>query len=127
MMATRITVGNELAAIRCPYRLRWICTDLPTRRWDPSRKRWLIPSSDVPLAVAAFKRAGELVEIRDLRTAQGRPQPEPSSWPSEMFAALPADLRAPAFRALAKVLHPDVGGNTAAMAALTTAYEEAQE
>ena len=40
-----------------------------------------------------------------------------------MFAALPNELRRPVHRALARVLHPDMGGDHASMQALNAAAE----
>lgn len=123
-MSTSVTIYLDHAQVRCPFHLKSVCSDLPSRRWSPERRCWIIPTSDVPIAVAAFKQAGEVVGVIDKRPTPAKVSS--SGWAVAMFAALPDNLRAPAFRALAKVLHPDHGGDGLAMASLTSAFEEAR-
>jgi hypothetical protein len=92
-------------------------------RWNPSRKGWVIHGSGIDTAVHGFQRLGFQV-IVDGVTRPGTPTAKEGSDPAEAFLrGLPARLRQPAYRALARVLHPDTGGEVAAMAALNQAWE----
>jgi hypothetical protein len=48
------------------------------------------------------------------------------SWAELLLHAAPVEMRAPLFRALLKVIHPDVGGSAELTRALIAAYEKAR-
>ncbi|MFD4196633.1 hypothetical protein [Amycolatopsis thermoflava] len=103
-------------------------------RWNPTDRVWTVSAFIVPMLADRLRSCGFVVEF-----PHGEPQPgasessplvraataTPAPWTEAMFAALPGHLRKSAYRALAKVLHPDAGGDTALMRQLTDAYEKA--
>lgn len=113
------------AYISSPYEAKNVIKELPKRRWDKTRRRWVIPVTDIDLALKALRHVGYHVEVL------GRPEtpPAPSNrdqrtWADLMFMALPERFHTAAFTALSKILHPDIGGDTSAMQALNTARDK---
>lgn len=107
-------------------------------RWDPRRRGWRIAWADadelgevlaeygLALQRRVLEQESRLAELRRelARTPAGARSRPPADPFRHLFAALPAQLRKPAYRALARALHPDVGGDQEAMKALTAAYSE---
>ncbi len=93
------------------------------RQWDSRQRHWTIAASSVPLAAKRFTHAGFTVLV------DGRPWTPTAAlngtsvFPA-LFAYLPTQLRGTTYKALARVLHPDVGGDNALMQALNDAYKE---
>lgn len=115
------------AYIAAPFAAKDSIKELPKRRWDKARRRWVIPRSDVQLAAQMLRQQGWQVEVINptgSRTS-GSSAPVGKTWADQMYAALPKRLHVPAYKALAKVLHPDVGGDLVAMQALTAAHDKA--
>ena len=91
------------------------------RRWDPDLKVWTVTSRYYLDAVLSYARTiGYTVE--DGTTAPPRPRAAPtSSWAEQLLTACPADLQKRVVRALARVLHPDLGGDGRLMQELNDA------
>lgn len=64
----------------------------------------------------------ELMQARQ-RTTPGRPAAA-GTWAAQLKAALPGDLQDRAYKALLRVLHPDVGGSTDLAKDLNTAFRK---
>ena len=90
------------------------------RRWDSVLKVWLVATSQIGRLASDLRSAGfEVLIDADLEQA-------PDTWADAMYAALGPALADVAYRALLKVLHPDVtGGDHAPMAALNVARDRA--
>jgi len=119
-------VHGRPAYIRSPYAAKDAIKSLPNRAWDAATKRWTIPASDVPLAARILREEGwrvEVIEPVQSGTRTPPPPPQAGTWADAMFKAIPARLHPPVFRALTKVLHPDVGGDLVAMQTLTAAKD----
>lgn len=110
--------------ILSPFEAKDTIRSLPSRQWDPTLRGWVIPSHHVSLAVAALVDAGfrvlDPVGLNDHpggpRTGRTRPNSSGGAAGTSdpfaaLYAALPDHLRAPTYRALVRVLHPDVGGD----------------
>lgn len=97
-----------------------------SRRWVPGRRGWLIDREYWRLAVSVFRHWGVLF---DDQTDAGPRQPDASDADAAAWAALhlrpgaPPEMVAAAYRVLAKLHHPDHGGDTEAMKAINLAYE----
>jgi len=112
--ATCRNLGDGDVGIWCHYDDRLHAKALPGARWDPHLKCWRVSSLFRDEAEALVDRLNggvnhQLVEALDV-----------------VFRALPTPLRATTYKALTKVWHPDVGGDTPAMQALTAAWERMQ-
>jgi len=105
------------------YDARHYVSSLPRhlRRWDADAKVWRVDLSALPGLTRDLRRAGfEVISDADAEEA-------PASWADAMFEALPPPLAEAAYRALVKVLHPDVtGGDHAPMAQLNVARDRAR-
>jgi hypothetical protein len=96
------------------------------RRWDPARKAWWVAASAIDQALDITRRyyTVEFAEEAD------EPAPYPRSESVNAWAALwlvpgaPPEVVAAAYRAMAKLHHPDHGGDNAAMQRVNAAYEE---
>jgi hypothetical protein len=86
----------------------WEC-----RRWDKVARHWTVDEPYVADAVTLMRARFGSIDIADLRSARRPPRgADPADWADALLAALPEHLREPAYRALLRVLHPDVGGDT---------------
>lgn len=86
----------------------------PSRTWDAQARTWWIPSPDVHLVARRFSDAGYEVYVNGqphTTTPRRPPAPAPVDPVAALLAAVPARLRKPTVRALAKVWHPDHGGD----------------
>lgn len=80
------------------------------RAWDATDKHWTIIEPHVKAAFAAIRPHVGRVLIADLRTRR-LDASKPTGWAQALHDALPARLRRPAYRALSRVIHPDIGGD----------------
>jgi hypothetical protein len=104
-----------------------IIRSVPGRRWNRDARHWIIPHAEVRLAATRFHKAGFTVTIdgHPFDPAPSPPRADIGGAPlTAFFRILPVALRQPVYRALARVLHPDAGGDTALMQALNRANEE---
>ena len=66
-MSDLITIDVERydAAIRSPYEARHYVKMIRGRRWDGSRKVWIIPTSEVDTAVRFLEASGYRVTVTE--------------------------------------------------------------
>lgn len=123
----------DLTFISSPFAAKDVIRSLPDRRWNPVRKVWVIPTHHENAAKAILMDAGfdvvGLTQVEhQLRRAyrridrleqelQGKPAPRRAAKGSDdVFAQLsqmlPPELRGGVYKALIRVLHPDMGGTT---------------
>lgn len=114
-------LDRAYAAVLSPFSAKDDVKALPSARWDKTIRAWVILSLNVEGAARDLRRLGYAVELEGFRTVDTPRVNEP--WEA-MFSAVPVALRAKTYRALVKVLHPDAGGDLAAMQALTVAFEK---
>lgn len=85
-------------------------------RWDKARRAWLVqawalPAAEAELRSLGFRKAGETVTSSSS-----------AEWAKALFASMPARFAEPVYKALVRVLHPDVGGDTRLAQQLNDAY-----
>lgn len=132
MITVWITVrdGDPYAECRSPFEAREVIKTLPpfARQWDKPRKTWLIDARLAGVLADRLRGAGFTV---DVITLPGQAEPPPaargagSSWCDLMYAALGVTLGDKVYAAIVRVLHPDAGGDTAAMQQLNVARDRA--
>lgn len=150
MARVRIEVGPVVAEVHSPYDAARVETikSIPGRTWDKDGKFWKIPSGRVPSLVAALQSNGDHVqvvgmappppsaesdaiiarlerekqrlqqEVIRLKNAQAAKE---QNWAEQLLGTLDAEQAEKAYRALSRVLHPDMGGDTALMQQLNAA------
>ncbi len=117
--------------ITFPYNARLIDllkSEVPphARAYDPDDKAWTVRSAYASRAVELLLRC--FPDARIERTGS-RPGPVPQPSPARPFAVLhllpsaPPELIDAAYRTLARLSHPDVGGDPEAMRALNDARD----
>jgi hypothetical protein len=88
------------------------CTPATARTWDPDDKLWSVSEPYVDRVLRALQPHVGPIETADLRRPNLKPGvPGKANWAHALYDALPDHLKQPAFRALTKVLHPDIGGD----------------
>lgn len=100
---------------------------VPTTRWDAPRKTWTAHTAVAPALRLALRRWDADIVWLGIAPPTSPPSPSGSGgdWAVALFAAVGPTRADPVFRALAKVLHPDVAtGDSALMRALLAAREE---
>ena len=110
-MTCRVAVLGDFAHVYAPYELRDLVKSFPGRRWLPDLKCWRVDASMVNALADVLRAAGQQVYF----TAGGSDTSRPSSpstpsptWAESLFAAVGPARHDAAYRALSKVLHPDV-------------------
>lgn len=123
----------EVGYIKSPYEAKDDIKWAPMHsRWDARRKMWVTQD---PYEMAQWlKNEGWDVEVRDSRKQQKqqqqKQQPKPKAknadaeWVAELKKALPEHLHEPAYKALLRVVHPDVGGDSRAAQQLNDGFRE---
>lgn len=100
----------------------------PFRSWEPARKTWTIDAPFVALAIGILETAFGHVAITDERPHVDRGRRDDAGADAYRVLFLQPDAPAPvidaAYKALARMNHPDAGGDTAAMQAINAAYQE---
>ena len=132
MLTARIVVGPQAKAY-VPYDLKEIVKSFPGKRWDSVGKHWSIPLEFVQPLAEALRAAGCEVFItrpdgtpwRSGKSSHGTRATPAADWADSMFAAVGPDRAEVSFKALAKALHPDVGGDNTLMQQLIAARERA--
>lgn len=123
MEIVTITVkADGEALVRSPYGAKDLIKGMPDRRWSKSGKYWVVPARDVPILRTVLETAGYHVIVTQPEQP-GEPHAPGRSWAELMFSDLGPDLGEKAYKALVRVLHPDVGGSTAAMQGLNQARD----
>ncbi len=127
MATVRIVVEGNKAKIRSPFEAKDAIKTMPIRRWDPSIKCWVIPAEDVDELQAILEAEGFKVIITGVREQRRDPPPRngrnTETWADGLFTALNPALAEKAYKALVRVIHPDVGGSTEAMKQLNAARD----
>lgn len=126
-MTVRIDQDAHLATVTFPYDAEAVAIikTISGRHWHASRRQWTIDATSAQLAAKRFTDAGFHVTINGRAyTATPAAMTTGTRPIADLFAALPAPLRPDAYKALARVLHPDVGGDTVLMQQLNDAYQD---
>lgn len=115
-------IGGDLR-VRAPFELK---EELKATggRWDPVHRGWTVPRPNLAELVAVLRYLGVEYDLVELAPARKARPAASTTWAESMFASLPEHLREPAYRALAKVLHPDIGGDKEAAQQLIGAYSK---
>jgi len=130
MTSAWVTIGTFQTEIHFRYApavVAFIKDTVPPRyrSYDPASKTWTVPNDFADPILARLRRAFgfhqvQLIDHSDTATAAGQPIAE---WASQLFTALPTHLREPVYRALVKILHPDIGGDGRMAQQLNDAYQ----
>ncbi|WP_425309089.1 hypothetical protein AADG42_10125 [Ammonicoccus fulvus] len=110
-----ITATATEIRITSPYEARDLIKEIPGRKWDPTRKIWTAPSwalAEAKSILAAWPGGVRILTDHPTTT-------KTNNWADAMFDALPERLHERAYKALARVLHPDVDGDPEQMKVLT--------
>jgi hypothetical protein len=100
------------------------------RRWDADAKVWTVASGFASTFVRAARLAGHTVidDFTSSRRGSGsradRPRQRTTDWATALFEAVGPERREPVYKALSRVLHPDVGGDTQLMQDLNRAPDQ---
>lgn len=108
-----------------------------SRSYDPATKVWtILDQAEAKIFIREASALGfEVVDSRKASKAKANagsgskarastPKPPAADWAAAMFQQIPDDaLRQKVYRALAKVLHPDTGGNAELFRQLTDAKD----
>ncbi|WP_188193434.1 hypothetical protein [Nonomuraea sp. SYSU D8015] len=112
-----VVVGDEEAAfIYAPFEAKELIKTY-TRNWVPSEKAWLI------CGVANLLGLVDLLQSEGYKVFVQNP-PNPFHG---LFLYLPPSLHDKVYRALSKVLHPDLGGTDKLMKDLNVARDQYKE
>lgn len=115
-IVTAVNMNDGTIGVFCNYEDKDRVKAIPTAKWDPANKCWRISthlSAEVRRLVAELNQASTATAVTN--------QPLIAVL-TQLFRILPAHVRTPAYRALAKALHPDTGGDEASTKALTAAW-----
>jgi len=97
------------------------------RRWVPERKCWTVtrPYSDLGIGIVRAVYP-QLVVVNEW-DGDAKPPPirktDPTYADLHLLPSAPAELVQAAYRCLARLNHPDTGGNTATMQRLNAAFD----
>jgi hypothetical protein len=101
------------------------------REWDPARKVWTIESAYADLAIEILLHHFPAAETpRRSRTQthdQGRPAGNDHFRILHLRETAPVELIEGAYRILARMYHPDRGGDSEAMQQINSAYAALRE
>ncbi len=136
MTAVRFTARGTEYAVSFAYNVavvELLKSTVPgyARTWAKERKEWSVEHLWADTLAAALRAAGHTVvglEERQQQKQQRRPRdPDPATWARILFARVGPDRRQAVYRALAKVLHPDVAtGDTVLQRELNDAHDRAK-
>jgi hypothetical protein len=132
-VTARIIVDGESAAISFPFDqvLIDLVKTIPGRQWVKAEKVWRIPRINVDWAADALRAAGETVFVtrpdgsawtsgKSTHGSRGTPH---ASWAANLLEAVGPELADATYRAMARVLHPDIGGDPRRMQELNDAMD----
>jgi hypothetical protein len=99
------------------------------RDWNPATKEWTIRATHAEQLASALRATGHKVLGLDPPRTDPPPRannstPDTAQWAKLLFRRIGPNHRDPVFRALTKVLHPDVGGDHSLMQELNQAREQ---
>jgi len=95
------------------------------RRWNATTKTWWVATAAIN-ELTEILEAGGYTVISTMRSRSSSPPPPRSprdTWADLLLDAVGQERVEPVHRALSRVLHPDVGGDTALMQALNAARD----
>jgi hypothetical protein len=92
------------------------------RSWRRADKTWNVSRAAWPFLRESLRRGGHVVS--DEASPRFRDSDEHGNWADGLFAALPSHLHSAVYKALSRALHPDIGGDPAAMQALNASYDK---
>ncbi len=98
----------------------------PLRSYDPDTKAWTISARYVSTVFHILARVFGEVEVEGSRTGTSDPRQRASGDPYQVLHLLPSapdEVVTVVYRTLARLTHPDVGGDHDAMLALNQAYD----
>lgn len=133
-MGARVTRTDYGAELRFPYNA-WIVDSLKSlipvgyRAWDPDAHCWTVEEPYVDQAIGILRQVHKAVRIDDQRIPRaGATSGEGNSYATlHLLPTAPKELVDAAYRCLARLYHPDTGGNTTKMQALNLAYEHLKQ
>jgi hypothetical protein len=102
----------------------------PLRSYDPDSKTWTIPARYVSAVWYILYQVFDEVDMQGSRTGtadRGRPSRDDPWVILHLRPTAPPELVTAAHRCLAKLNHPDTGGNTATMQMINHAVEQIRE
>lgn len=126
-MSARVLITSGRAVVAFPYsravvdRLK---AEIPPacREYDPARKLWTVHQPYIHPAVRIVRSAYPDLEVEDLEaTIVSTPVLDPDYAALHLLPTAPPELVAAAYKTLARIHHPDAGGDTATMQRLNAA------
>ncbi len=130
MALVRMIVEDGKAKVFSPFEAKDLVKSMPTRSWSAADKAWVIPAEDVDDLKDLLEASGYRVLITHKQAKQERrsePPPRQArtgrTWADDLLTSLSPELAERAFKALTRVLHPDIGGSTEAMQILNAARD----
>lgn len=90
------------------------------RVWDKDAKVWSVRDVHWPALDATLRHLGHC--IYETTLPRDAAQRTGGTWAEALFDSIPERLHAAAYKALQKVLHPDIGGDLSAAQVLNDAY-----
>lgn len=103
------------------------CIPPRQRKWSKDRKMWCIGADWASEAIELVESFYDRVQFAGDESRTPRPaEPAPANAWAELWLlpGAPPEVIAAAYRAMAKIHHPDHGGDTRAMQLINAAYEE---
>jgi hypothetical protein len=114
-----------------PTIIELIKTAVPSnaRSWNSAAKEWTVRASHAEQLAQALRATGHQVVGLEPPRTDPPPRadtriPDTAQWARILFRRVGPNRRDPVFRALTKVLHPDVGGDHSLMQELNQAREQ---
>lgn len=119
----RVTTTGSKATVAFAYdeKIIAIVKGMPGRRWDPGAKHWTVDARDARALASQLARAGYVVSLDGKLVESGSAGALTGDPLEALFRQLPVHLREPVYRALSRVLHPDLGGDAELMKQLNNA------
>jgi hypothetical protein len=118
---------SDWLVISCPYETHFIkslktIVDPSQRWWDKEKKVWHVRSAFISEILPLFRKYYDEVECRvNVREILATTQVNVFS---QLFNRISPQYADRIYKSLAKVVHPDTGGDSDLMKQLNTAYQE---
>lgn len=120
----QIDVAGSTAVVRAPFAAKDAIKEVTGRRWDADRKVWVIPADGVPLLAAHLTALGYAVTTNRQPGAPHLRVKPGDGWAMTLFGAVGPTRSAAIYKALSRVLHPDMPtGSTELMQQLNAARD----
>ena len=128
MTAIRIIVSDGRAEVSFQYDPDVVdaIKTVPSHRrtWDSLRKVWTVPASTIPSLIEMLEADGHRVHVTGgTNVPPPRTAPAGGTWADLLLEAVGPLRVEPVHRALSRILHPDVGGDTTLMQTLNAARD----